>query len=469
MSAAKRFLPAGAALLVLASRLPFLGPGYGLDGDAWLTAEAAGKIAATGSYVMSRVPGHPLQEYAYAAIWNSGPLAFNLVSALMSVVAFGGLAAAARRFGLRDYLLAGLALAFVPAVYLASVTAMDYVWALAFLMLALYFVAADRPIAAGIIIGLAAASRVTSILFVAPYILMFPGPWRTAERVRAGVKMGVSAALVAGLSYLPVLLAYRSGLPEVFDDPVALFVVLKKATVDVWGMIGFAALLVVAAIAAAHWLIRRSERAGLESPEQAPRLVVAGWALAVLLVIYLFVRLPHEAGYLIPALPFAFLLLAQITPRRAFVALCAALMVAPFAFGLYTADRPNSPESSPLAFAPLAGQPLVVDPLLGPVPADHSARGATERFVELVFAASAKLPEPSVVAAGNWLPWLTLSRPADMPARIEYALWLTPEQVEERLRAGWNVYYLRESEAARVGSVSLPADLAERAPQPLLD
>jgi hypothetical protein len=66
-SGAGRPLASGAAQfllatgLVLVSGVPFLGPGYGPDPEAWRVAWAARVIATTGHYEASRFPGYPLR------------------------------------------------------------------------------------------------------------------------------------------------------------------------------------------------------------------------------------------------------------------------------------------------------------------------------------------------------------------------------------------------------------------------
>jgi hypothetical protein len=467
-AAGYRTLLMGGALVVLASRMPFLGPGYGLDGDAWLTAEAAARIAATGQYVMSRVPGHPLQELTYSAIWDWGPLAFNIISAFMSVLAFVAFALTARRLRTHDYVAAGLALVFVPVIYLASTSAMDYVWALAFLMLSLYCVTAGRPVAAGVLLGAAAGCRLTSVVLIAPYVLMLPGPWRTAARVRAAVQLTVPAVLVTGLCYLPVWLAYRSGMPEVFDAAQLPAIILKRATVDLWGLAGIMALTVISGIAVWRWVFKPGRAAAQEFAVTPDRAVVAGWALAIAAIGCVYLSLPHEAGYLIPALPFVLLLLARGLSRPLFIGLCAALMISPFVFGVYTPGRPNSPQPSPLAFASPVNRSLQIDPLLGPITADHSARAKAAAFADRVIRASEGLPAHSVVAVGDWLPWVTLSLPPGQ-AWPKFVSVLGPTELANRLRAGWQVYYVPGTNARMVATVPLPADLADRAPKPLFE
>src|SRR5678810_506663 len=114
------------AAIVFASRLPFLGPGYGVDADAWLVAWAGRAIAQTGHYEASRLPGYPLHEYATALIWPWGSCLANTLTAVFSAAAAACFALVLRRLGSRDDVLAALALASAPVIYIASVVGMDY-------------------------------------------------------------------------------------------------------------------------------------------------------------------------------------------------------------------------------------------------------------------------------------------------------------------------------------------------------
>ena len=382
---------------------------------------------------MSRIPGHPLQELTYSAIWDWGPLAFNLISAFMSVLAFVAFALAARQLRMHDYLAVGLALVFIPVVYLASTSAMDYVWALAFLMLSLYCVTAGRPVAAGILLGAAAGCRLTSVVLIVPYVLMLPGPWRTVARVRAAAQLTVPALLVTGLCYLPVWLTYQSDMPEVFDAAQLPLFIAKRATVDLLGLAGIVALAVVSGIALWRWIAKPAGVAAREIAVTPDRILMAGWALAVTAIVCVYLSLPHEAGYLIPALPFMLLLFARLLTRPLFVGLCAALVISPFILGVYTPGRPNSPQPSPLTIASPIDQSLRIDLLLGPIAADHSARTTAAAFATQVIGASQRLPAHSVVAVGSWLPWVTLSLPPGQ-AWPEFVSLLGPTELANRLR-----------------------------------
>ena len=100
-------------------------------------------------------------------LWRGGPWALNGASAVCSVVAVWSFVACARRLGCRDALLAGLALATTPVFFINSVTAKDYVWALAFIG-SLFCVLDRRPRIAGLLLGLAVGCRLTSAAMVVP-------------------------------------------------------------------------------------------------------------------------------------------------------------------------------------------------------------------------------------------------------------------------------------------------------------
>jgi len=112
--------------VVLLSRLPFLGAGYGWDSDAWRVAALAQWIVAHGQYAASRFPGNPVHELLCALLVRGGPWALNGISAVASAIGAGCFAVLLRRLGVRYAALGALALASTPAFYVASVSTMDY-------------------------------------------------------------------------------------------------------------------------------------------------------------------------------------------------------------------------------------------------------------------------------------------------------------------------------------------------------
>src|SRR6185369_16955454 len=97
-----------------------------------------------------------VQEWTCSRLWRGGPLALNGATAAASAVTV-------LFFGLSFLELGGgpwsaaaaLALGFTPIVYIHSVDAMDYVWALSFSMVALWLTLRRSWLGAGVALGLA--------------------------------------------------------------------------------------------------------------------------------------------------------------------------------------------------------------------------------------------------------------------------------------------------------------------------
>ena len=294
-------------VVVLASRWPFLDAGFGWDEDAWGNVVAASHLAQTGEFNIPRPPGFPLLQWIQSWLWRGGPLWINGATAVMSAFAAVGLSLFARRLGFSVFpsLTAGLALAFTPIVYLNSVNAMDYVWALAFGLWGLHSASARRPALAGLLLGCAIGCRITLALFILPIAgLVF----RDSGLVRI-LRMLVTALVVAIACYVPIL--HRMGLSFLTfsDQPFHAFApyFLHTITVGLWGILGFLSLIlacVLAVAGGARW-------ADSGVPERERHFLSRLCIGTIVLYVLLFLRLPVEAAYLIPVVPFVLLWLMQ--------------------------------------------------------------------------------------------------------------------------------------------------------------
>ena len=451
-SAAQRFLLV--AVLVLATRLAFLGPGYGVDPDAWRVAWSAHVLATTGHYEASRFPGYPIQELISSWLLKGGPLALNGMSALLSAIGAGCFALTVRRLGGRDDVAAALALASTPAVFLSSVTAMDYAWALGFGLAALDMALRGRAVLAGVLAGLAIGSRITSLGFLPPLAIALASVVPPAERRRAVARFGATALAIGALAFLPVLLAHGPGFLRFYQHgyPRALYV-LKNASVDLWGIPGVVAI----AMAVALWMLRRPHSPAAPGK---PGLATA-WASGIAIFGLAYLRLPIKAFYLVSAVPFVLLLLARTLSRRAFLTVCLALVVSPWALKVSQPGKPDSlaPTAGtiPLEFA---GQSWTLDLLRGPILADHERRALNLAYVERSLARARALAGESVIVAYDWLPQIRVRLSGKREGRVEYVYLLTAAELAELQRRGVSVYDMAgaEGENLKVNGVSLRAN-----------
>jgi len=233
------------AVLVLALRLPFLTPGYGIDPDAWRIAADGRAIAESGAYGSSRAPGNPIVELAAALVWRGGPLALNGLTALFSAIAALAFALTLQRLSVRGWALGALALAFTPVIAVNSSNAMDYLWALAFILIAHDAALRGRWVEAGVMLGLATGCRITSLLLAPPFALILIDPARGPSTKSRAIGFALVALAISTAAFLPALMTYGPGFLHGYAHgyPPPLYVV-KNATVDVWGLIGSIALAV---------------------------------------------------------------------------------------------------------------------------------------------------------------------------------------------------------------------------------
>ena len=401
-----------AAGIVFLTRLPFLWPGYGIHQDGWMLINAARWMSAhPGHYICSRLPGYPFQEFATLAFWRGGPLVVNGVTALMCAALVFFFVLVLGKLRCRDAVLAGVALAFVPMAYLSSVMAKDYLWAVAFAMAALYFALQRRPTLAGLLLGLGMGTRLTTVGLL-PFLLLLllrpheededagRVPANTRQKVIASLTMSACTLLVGGLCFLPVYLHFGRGFFTYYPAKMQLISIVANATINFWGVTGMLALLI-----AFGSLLHPAVRRGASSFAVRPGKVhIAVWAGICLAYGCLFLKLPLESAYLLPALPFALLLLAHALPRRVFQLLCIALIVAPF---LLTFRRDANPPSPAVAGARIAGYQWRLY-WAGPLLDDALSRRRQQRYLRDLLAFAEAQQRPTVIVAVWNMPMIDL-------------------------------------------------------------
>ncbi len=401
--------------VVLLSRLPWLGPGFGGDPDAWRTAWAANVIASTGHYEASRFPGYPLHEYLCAGLLRLGAWAPVAWSALASAVAAVAFARIVRRLGGRDAVLAALALASAPAVFLASFQAMDYTTSLALALLALDAALAGRAALSGVVLGLAIGFRLPSFIWLAPITLALAHASPPATRgVRIATTVTLALALGA-LAFIPVWRTYGPGFFTFYQYGYpGVLVLAKNATLDGFGVPGTIALAIAAVVA----LVRRPTQPALAPP--GPWLAAA-WAAAIVLFAAAYLRLPIKAMYLIPIVPFVLIVLGTRLSRRAFQLGCLALIVSPWWLKVTQETRLEGPvPTTGVVSLRGLGQPYGLDLVRGPVLTEHHRRVLRTRYVDSALAAARRLEGDVVIASWDWLPEIRVRLGGKQDGRVRY-------------------------------------------------
>lgn len=292
-------------LVWLAIVLPLSQLGYGSDLDAWLVAHNATRIWESGQYHVSRTTGFPLHELLVTPLVMLG--GWHL-SNLPSIAAGGLLLLSMFRLagqgGIRHPVATILTLAFLPVVLTNATTTLDCLPATALLLFAFVLLVEGRWVLCAVLIGVACGFRPSSGLFVVPCIV-----WLLCGRHgrHRAVLLPVIAAAVGAAACTPVLVhgGFR-GVSFSVDFDVRLMVAGYNAT-RVFGHLQSLLLLVILIAG----LLRRSAQ-----PRSDARTVVVFHVANVMTWLVVFLYIPVDADYLLPAVPSIVLLLDALVDRR---------------------------------------------------------------------------------------------------------------------------------------------------------
>jgi hypothetical protein len=284
---------AGGLLAVLAVRI--YASGYGADNDTWLMLGTWDVLVDEHRYVPSRPPGYLLPEVVIGATAEGGGhWLSNLVSVVLGAGTLGLLyRLIERRTG--DVTTAGLLVAVLgvtPAFVIAATTSMDYVYGL-FLFVAAWALLESRPSMwlGGLLLGLAAVSRVV----YAPLglVLLLLGPGR-ARPVRERIAATAVTVAVAAVGYVP---AWR------FEGDLSFLTAERPTGQGVAGLLGRAVfkgtdlLGIVGSVVAVVVLVLVARG----TDDRAAR--GESWLLVLVAVqVAVWLWIPAEPPYLLPAL-----------------------------------------------------------------------------------------------------------------------------------------------------------------------
>ena len=306
------------ALMVFTPRIPFLDAGYGTDQDAWNVANAAKAIRETGRYIVSRFPGYPVHEITCSLFYKGGPVILNGLSAVASAFAaimlfsiLNQICSSCRSF------VGSLAFAYTPLMFIMSTQSIDYLWAIALILASWLLAMHNKPLVAGICIGLATGCRITSVLFALPILIeRWAGDGYSQLQSKSFTwKYTLSAGFVALLCFIPVFVTYGLQFLTFLEpiEPIPRTNALLIAISGVFGRIGVVGILIGIALSVVE-LIRQWPRT------KSMRMLSLITAIAIPTA--LFLRLPLEAGYILPAVPFVIIAFALLLPRNVFYVVC---------------------------------------------------------------------------------------------------------------------------------------------------
>ncbi len=434
------------AILILASRIPFLFDGYGSEEDAWALPMVAERIGTTGIYEVSRLPGHPFQELVYSSIWNSGPLGYILLTLCISTLGMIAFQRALQQLEIKTSALVALGIAITPMVYINSTNDMDYTWAMGLELMAFWCVVNKRVWQAGLLIAAAVGCRITSGAMLVPLAILLFSISSSEEKKKNIILLAAVTLLGSLLIFSPVIATYGPAFFTYYEHfPIPGFAKnFYKGTLAVWGLPGLLALVGVGVFSL---LKRKVSSPVVYHGTDITREILLVCSAVILLYSISFAQMPLKAAFMIPLIPFVWLATVILLTERAFKLFFGMLLVSAFSFGVNLSDPLRGSKESAFAWhKEIGGQRIVFDLLEGPVRADQTKRQQRTAYAQSVLQVTDTITSPTVVVAGWWLADILVLQRAKENKQVEFRYYTEEKDLKRFATEKRRVYYLPEQD-----------------------
>ena len=304
--------------LFILSRIPLLNLGFGSDPDAWRIANSAFDLHYFGIYHPSRFPGYPLPEFFNSLIINYGWLATNAATMILSLISVYIFARILKELNIKNKGILVVTYAFLPILWINSAITMDYMWALSFILLTWFFIIRKQYALAGLMMGLAIGSRITSVILILPFIYLISVENKEIKKI---IYFFVTTCATALFLFLPLYLRYglnfvsyyptQTGMSFIWYDMAYYFGILAVLFGLILFILSFKKLF--------ENVIKKDE-------------ITIFSLFSIFLVVFLYIWAPYDVSYLIPAIPFGLLLVNEISKKNLCGILCVFLLLNSFIY-----------------------------------------------------------------------------------------------------------------------------------------
>jgi hypothetical protein len=312
-------LPILVALIVCGLAIPRGCVNYGIEGDAIRGVIAANGIWTVGKYIPSRLPGNPLFEYVLSILTPiDGPCLINLMVLMSFGAAAWAFARLARERERSTFLV--ILFALTPILLKNAAVTKDYIPGLAALLWSYSFARAGQFRWSSLFLALAIGLRISNSLFALPlfmYSLLH-------KRGLPSAAIHSALAVIAGLSfYLPVFLQFGSSMLTMphggyYGFDYAVFTLYKLLMV--FGLPATAIIILVCAFNAKEIFSGAASKIKERDPEILVELSTC------VLFMALFAMHSDQSEYLIPFIPFFYLLIWRWAPYTQLVVVSVAII-----------------------------------------------------------------------------------------------------------------------------------------------
>ncbi len=434
-------------LFIFLTRVPFLFDGFGSEEDAWAMQLVTERIGTTGIYEVSRLPGHPVQELIYASCWKMGPLFYNLLTAIISTIGIIAFVGMLLQLGIKNAYWCAVAFAFTPIVFINSSNAMDYTWAMGFVLLSGYFISKKQILLAAGMLAFAVGCRITSGAMLLPYSILLWNLCDENSRIK-NIFYFISATLLGSVIVMsPVIYQYGLGFFTYYEHfPIPGF--LKntyKGSIAVWGIAG--------CLAIAYYIIKIIIKRKFVQPIiyegkniSIPLITVC--LITIALYTIAFINVPLKAAFIIPICPFLILGLALLLDEKSIRNLSFVFIFSCFFLGVNLAEDHRGSSPSSMAYLLNIGENKVaIDPLQGLVLADQSKRKQQIAFTEKIINRTSTIQQKTILIAGWWNAELQVLSKNNQNDSLLIRHYIDEPELTWLKESGYKIFYIEDQGA----------------------
>ncbi len=312
-------------LLLIITRLPLFGLGFGYDIDGWVEVNCAFHTVQTLEYIPSRGLGHPLYELLITLLLKIDERFFssewiitnsaNFLIFLLCVIFFYRILDS---WKIERKNLLTIFFCFLPVIWKNSAMTVDFMLTLMFLLLSQYLAILNRYNLSAIALGLACGARFQNGIMIVPMLYLILS--QTSSKKKDALRFLVIFFSLTFVFLIPFLTSCGIPTLERYKEVGILksnfwMYILKAGYRGIYRFIGIdAAVFLAGCLIFQVYGIKRLF-ASLRNRDE--KIVFS--SIVVLIFALLFAKYPFKQEYMLPLVPSALILLSHILNRKTFI------------------------------------------------------------------------------------------------------------------------------------------------------
>jgi hypothetical protein len=312
---------------------------------------------------------------------------------------------------------------------------MDYVWACSFIIISIYYLLNNRLLLCGLFLALAVGCRITSGAAIVPMIVYLVGKDKQ-QYFKKIFQLGLFTALFTLIIFIPVFKEYGLSFFTYYEHfPIPSFAKnFYKGSIGAFGITGYFGVFL---------LIFYSFKKLLQQRDLFKSPIVLLSLTGIIIFKVAFISLPLKSAFIIPILPYLFLMTAFLCSVKIQKTSAFLLVVGCFFLGINLSDPLRGSKESALSYTfQVSNQKVVFDVFSGIFTADITKRINRTEFSESIIQKASSITKPTYIIAGWYLSDILVLQKGRENKLVEYGYYTEENKLDSLKAIRVNLYYL---------------------------